>query len=61
MAEKEPLKRQGDFGTFIISISDFQNGTWQGELHWVDENKTQYFRSVLELLKLMDGALQFPE
>ena len=34
-----------------------QNSTWQGSVTWVDEQREQYFRSALELLKLIDGAL----
>jgi len=34
-----------------------QNSTWQGEIHWIESNKKQNFRSALEMLKLMDEAL----
>ena len=37
---------------------DQQNATWQGSVTWVDEQREQYFRSTLELLKLIDGALK---
>jgi hypothetical protein len=43
--------------TFIIHVKYRQNATWQGEIKWVNQNKTQYFRSSLEMLKLMDLAL----
>ena len=43
--------------TFIVHVKYRQNASWQGEIKWVDENKTQQFRSVLELIKLMDSAL----
>ena len=43
--------------TFIIKIMNQQNSTWQGSVTWVDEQREQYFRSALELLKLIDGAL----
>lgn len=33
------------------------NGTWQGSVTWVEEQREQHFRSALELLKLIDGAL----
>ena len=38
-------------------IMDQQNGTWQGSVTWVEEQREQHFRSALELLKLIDGAL----
>ena len=34
-----------------------QNSTWQGSLTWVEEQKTEYFRSALELIKMMDEAV----
>ena len=44
-------------GTFIVKVLDRQNATWQGTVTWVEEQKTQCYRSALELLKLIDGAL----
>jgi len=44
-------------GTFEISIKFMQNSTWQGQIHWVERNVKQNFRSALEMLKLMDEAL----
>ena len=51
-------KRQKKTETFIIKVMDQQNATWQGSVTWVDEQREQYFRSTLELLKLIDGALE---
>ena len=48
--------RQKKTETFIIKVMDQQ--TWQGSVTWVDEQREQYFRSTLELLKLIDGALE---
>ena len=50
--------RQKKTETFIIKIMNQQNATWQGSVTWVDEQREQYFRSALELLKLIDGALE---
>lgn len=44
--------------TFIVRIYGQENATWQGEIHWTDEQKKQNFRSMLELMKLIDGALE---
>ena len=44
-------------GTFIVRIHECQNSTWQGSVLWVEEQQEQYFRSALELLKLIDGAV----
>ncbi len=50
-------KKQKNTRNFLIKIMDQQNGTWQGSVTWVEEQREQHFRSVLELLKLIDGAL----
>lgn len=50
--------RQKKTETFIIKVMDQQNAAWQGSVTWVDEQREQYFRSTLELLKLIDGALE---
>jgi hypothetical protein len=44
-------------GTFIVKVDRCQNETWQGRVVWADEERTEHFRSTLELLKLMDQAL----
>lgn len=51
------LDKRGEKGTFIIQVQYRQNSSWQGKVVWVEENRTQHFRSALELIKLMDGAL----
>ena len=43
--------------TFEISVRFQQNSTWQGQILWAEKNLKQNFRSVLEMLKLMDEAL----
>lgn len=44
-------------GTFIIKIINKQNSTWQGSITWVEKQKTQNFRSALEMLKMIDEVL----
>ena len=44
--------------SFIVNILQQQNSTWQGTVTWVDENKTQNFRSALELIRLIDSTLE---
>ena len=48
-------------GTFKVKILNQQNSTWQGTITWVEEQRVQNFRSALELLKLIDGALEEKE
>ncbi len=57
MQDEILLDKRGEKGTFIIQVQYRQNSTWQGKVVWVEENRTQHFRSALELIKLMDGAL----
>ena len=45
-------------GTFIVKVMNTQNSTWQGSLTWVEEQKTQNFRSALEMIKMIDGVLE---
>lgn len=45
-------------GVFVIKVMSTENATWQGSATWVEENKVQYFRSALELMKMIDQALE---
>lgn len=42
----------------MVDIRYRKNATWQGEVLWVDQNRQCSFRSALELLKLIDSALE---
>lgn len=57
MEDKDILMNHGEVGTFIIRVQQRQNSSWQGRITWVDEDKTVYFRSVWEMMKLIDEAL----
>lgn len=57
MSDDELLIKHGDLGTFILRVQHRQNSTWQGRITWVNENKTLQFRSVWELTKLIEEAL----
>ena len=46
-----------DSNTFIVKIMNRQHSTWLGSVNWVEGQKTQNFRSALEMLKLIDGVL----
>ena len=43
--------------TFVVQILNTQNATWQGTVTWTDGQKTQPFRSALELIRLIDSTL----
>ena len=55
--DEEILDMHGDLGTFIIRVQHRQNSSWQGRITWVEKNKTVYFRSVWEMMKLIEEAL----
>jgi len=44
-------------GTFVVKIEYCQHGTWQGRVIWAEENRTERFRSALELISLMNEAM----
>lgn len=43
--------------TFIVEVIDHQKSTWQGQIYWVQGNKKILFRSVMEMLHLMDSVI----
>ena len=44
-------------GSFLIQVQNSQHETWQGTLNWIDKKQVTPFRSTLELIKLIDSAL----
>lgn len=57
-SDEEMLKNSGGKGTFVIRVEQRQHSTWQGKVTWVEEGKTESFRSALELIKMIDGVLE---
>lgn len=51
------LEQKGGLATFVVHVKYRQHSTWQGEIVWAEKNQKQTFRSALELLKLIDSAL----
>ena len=43
--------------TFIVRIDNSDKNTWQGKIVWADANRTEHFRSMPEMLKLMEEAM----
>lgn len=50
--------RRGIRATFELQVLFRQHSSWQGILIWRERKMEQSFRSVLELITLMDSALQ---
>lgn len=47
--------------TFQVRVLFRQNASWQGNLVWAERQMDARFRSVLELVRLMDSALSVEE
>lgn len=52
--KQEPLKK----ATFVVQVQYRQNSTWQGQVVWSEKNQSKPFRSSLELIRLMDSAME---
>ena len=57
MSDRELLEHRGKQETFIVRVQHRQNNTWQGRITWADQNKTLHFRSIWEMVHLMENAL----
>lgn len=53
--DSKQTKKKG--GTFVVRVDRRERATWQGQVIWTDRNRKQYFRSGLELLRLMEDAM----
>ena len=47
----------GQQATFAVRILFRQNASWQGSIAWLEGKREQSFRSVLELILLLNSAL----
>lgn len=50
--------RRGELATFAVRIMFRRNASWQGGVTWLEGDQKENFRSVLELLLLIDSALK---
>ncbi len=61
MRDEELLSQHGDLGSFIIRVQHRQNSSWQGRITWMEQDKTLYFRSIWEMIKLIASAIETSE
>lgn len=61
MKDEELLSQHGDLGSFIIRVQHRQNSSWQGRITWMEQDKTLYFRSIWEMIKLIASAVETTE
>jgi len=59
--ENELPKLTGNQATFALRILFRQNASWQGSVTWLEGRQEQSFRSVLELIMLLDSAMNCPQ
>lgn len=57
MSDEQLLQKHGDIGTFIVRVQHRQNSSWQGRITWMEEDKTIQFRSIWEMIKLIENAM----
>ena len=50
------VPEHGELATFSIKILFRQNASWQGTITWLEGKAEESFRSVLELIYLMNSA-----
>lgn len=43
--------------SFVVSIHHQENHSWQGTIQWLETGKTLHFRSQLEMMTLMNEAV----
>ena len=58
-SSSQQSRKYGNLATFTVRILFRQNASWQGSVTWIEGNQEEYFRSVLELIVLMDNALGY--
>lgn len=58
LMQRKPQEENGKVATFHVRVIFRKNASWQGIVCWVDGEKKENFRSVLELLMLMDEAME---
>ena len=52
-----PRHQKTPLSVFKLNVVFRQNASWQGSLTWVDQAEQMPFRSVFELLKLIDSVM----
>ncbi len=55
------MPRKGENATFLLEFYFSQNNSIQGRITWLEEKKSDYFRSLFELFKLIDSTVSLPE
>lgn len=59
--DEQQQKLTGDQATFALRVLFRQNASWQGSVTWLEGRQEQSFRSVLELILLLDSAMNYQD
>jgi len=57
MTDEELLEKHGQQQTFIVRVQHRQNNSWQGQITWAEKNIKLNFRSIWEMVHLMEDAI----
>lgn len=60
MEKENVLQEKGALATFLIHVMYRQHATWQGVILWKEKNVVWSFKSALELMKIMEHAINIP-
>jgi hypothetical protein len=55
---KPTLKKALGKPEFLVRLNMRHNATWQGELYWLNTDMRVHFRSVMEMIALMEEAME---
>jgi hypothetical protein len=55
---KSGNNRKGGLATFAVKVLFRQNASWQGSVSWIEGGTEESFRSVLELIFLLNSAIE---
>ena len=58
LTDSDMLQKRGKLATFIIRVQQRANSSWQGRITWVEKDRTLKFRSIIEMVKLIESALE---
>lgn len=57
LSDDDLLDLEGELATFIIRVQQRQNSDWQGRITWAEHDRTLAFRTVTEMLQLIEKAI----
>lgn len=57
-APPTPELSRGEVATFAVRVLFRKNASWQGTVSWLEGKREEHFRSALELIFLMNSALE---